>query len=88
LVGARRRQLLARLADLAVPGAVLVGDSVTPTHSPQVALRIGYRDLVTPWWQQYNIPAGQMAALVDGTGWSIERHLEDGDDHAVLLRRV
>jgi hypothetical protein len=29
-----------------------------------------------------------MPALVDGTGWKMERHLEDGEDHAVLLRRL
>jgi hypothetical protein len=28
-----------------------------------------------------------MAAMVEGTGWRLERHLEDGEDHAVLLRR-
>jgi SAM-dependent methyltransferase len=81
------RRLLARLADLAVPGAVLIGDSVTPGGAAQVMLRIRYRDLVTPWWRQYNIPARRMAALVEGTGWRVERHLEDGEDHAVLLRR-
>jgi len=53
----------------------------------QRGLRIRYKNLVTPWWPQYNIPATQMAALVDGTGWRMERHLEDGEDHAVLLRR-
>jgi hypothetical protein len=26
------------------------------------------------------------AALVDGTGWRMERHLEDGENHAVLLQ--
>ncbi len=82
------RRLLARLAELVTPGAVLVGDSVTPQNSPQVALRIRYRDLVTPWWPQYNIPAGQMAALIEGTGWRLDRHLQDGEDHAVLLRRT
>jgi hypothetical protein len=82
------RRLLTRLAELAVPGAVLVGDSVTPDGSARVLLRIRYRDLVTPWWPQYNIPATQMAALVDGTGWGMEMHLRDGDEHAVLLRRT
>jgi hypothetical protein len=86
--GEGNRRLLARLAELVTPGAVLVGDSVTPGGSPQVALRIRYRDLVTPWWPAYKISAGQMAALVDGTGWRIERHLEDGEDHAVPLRRA
>jgi len=82
------RRLLARLAELVVPGAVLVGDSVTPTGPARVVLRIRYRHLVTPWWPQYNVPAAQMAALVDGTGWRIEMHLEDGEDHAVLLRQA
>jgi SAM-dependent methyltransferase len=82
------RRLLARLAELAAPGAVLIGDSVTPDGPARVVLRIRYRDLVTPWWPQYNIPAAQMAALVDGTGWSMKMHLGDGEDHAVLLQRA
>jgi hypothetical protein len=41
-----------------------------------------------PPWPQYNIPAEQMTALVDGTGWTIGEHLRDGADHAVLLRRT
>jgi SAM-dependent methyltransferase len=82
------RRLLARLAELAAPGAVLVGDTVTPDGPARVVLRIRYRNLVTPWWPQYNIPAERMAALVDGTGWRMELHLQDGEDHAVLLRRA
>lgn len=85
---AGNQHLLARLAGLAAPGAVLVGDSVNPDGPARVVLRIRYRGLVTPWWPQYNIPARQMAALVDGTGWKMDRHLEDGADHAVLLRRA
>jgi len=81
-------RLLTRLAELAAPGAVLVGDSVTPSGAPQVDLRIRYKDLTTPWWPQYNIPAGRMAAFVEGTGWTIQKHLQDGEDHAVLLRRT
>jgi SAM-dependent methyltransferase len=82
------RRLLIRLAELAVPGAVLVGDSVTPAGEPHVDLRVWYRGLVTPWWPQYNIPASQVAALVEDTGWRVEVQLEDGEDHAVLLRRA
>jgi SAM-dependent methyltransferase len=81
------RRLLTRLAAQVEPGAVLIGDSVT-SDEPQVQLRIRYRELVTPSWPQYNIPTAQMPALVEGTGWRIEMHLEDGDDHAVLLRRT
>lgn len=82
------RHLLARLAELAAPGAVLVGDSVTPAGPAHVNLRIRYRHLVTPWWPQYNIPFAQMATLVEGTGWQLEQHLADREDHAVLLRRA
>lgn len=82
------RRLLARLAELVAPSAVIVGDSVTPRGPPRVDLRIRYRHLVTPWWPQYNIPFAQMPTLVEGTGWQLERHLEDGEDHAVLLRRA
>jgi SAM-dependent methyltransferase len=82
------RRLLTRLAELAAPGAVLVGDSVTPAGEPHVDLRVWYRSLVTPWWPQYNIPAAHVAALVADTGWRIETQLEDGEEHAVLLRRA
>jgi hypothetical protein len=80
--------MLTQLAELVTPGAVLVGDSVNPSRSPQVDLRIRYKNLITPWWPQYNIPAERMTALVDGTGWTIDKHLRDGEDHAVLLRRA
>lgn len=82
------RRLPGRLAELTGPGAVLVGDSVTPDGPPRVVLRLHYLGLVTPWWPQYNIPASQMTALVEGTGWRMDRHLQDGEDHAVLLRRA
>jgi hypothetical protein len=55
--------------------------------SAQVTLRIRYRDLVTPWWSQYSIPAAEMASMVEGTVWQLETHLQAGEDHAVLLRR-
>ena len=80
------RRLLKRLAQQTAPGGLLVGDTVDPGGPPQIGLRIRYRDMVTPWWQQYNVPKAEIPALVDGTGWQIERHLADGDDHAVLLR--
>jgi hypothetical protein len=28
------------------------------------------------------------AALLDGTGWRMERHLNHGENHAVLLQRA
>jgi SAM-dependent methyltransferase len=80
------RQLLRRLAQQSAPGALLVGDTVEPGGAAEVRLRIRYRDMVTPWWRQRNMANAEIPALVDGTGWRLERHLEDGVDHAVLLR--
>ena len=80
------RQLLSRLAQQSAPGALLIGDTVEPGDPAEIRLRIRYRDMVTPWWEQRNVAKTEIPALVDGTGWQIERQLEDGVDHAVLLR--
>jgi hypothetical protein len=77
-----------RRAELSAPDAVLVGDTVTPEGPAGIVPRIRYRHWVTPWWPQYSIPAGRMGVLVAATGWRVDQHLEDGDDHAVLLRRA
>jgi GNAT superfamily N-acetyltransferase len=84
----RNRALLARLAELATDDAVLIGDTVEPDHDREFGLRIRYRGEATPWWRQYNIPVAKIPALVEGTGWRIDRHLVAGTDHAVLLRRA
>jgi SAM-dependent methyltransferase len=82
------RSLLRRLAEITLPGAVLLGDSVNPRKDPQVSFRIYYGTTVSPWWQQRNVAAREVESLVAGTGWAVERQLEDGDDHSVLLRRA
>jgi SAM-dependent methyltransferase len=82
------RTLLRRLSEISTPGALLIADSVTSAGPPELRLRIRHRDLVTPWWSQRNVSASEIPALVDGTGWTIERHIEDGTDHAVALRNA
>ena len=82
------RALLTRLSAIAAPDAVLVADTVDPHGPPEIGLRIRYKGVATPWWPQLNVPVHQVAALVDGTGWTIDRHLLDLPDHAVLLRRA
>jgi SAM-dependent methyltransferase len=82
------RRLLTRLAECTSPDARLIGDSVNYEGRAEIGLRIRYRDVVTPWWRQCNVAAREVEALVDGTGWAIERQVEDGADHAVVLRRV
>ena len=81
------RRLLTELGSRTAPGALLVGDTVEPGGHADVHLRIRYRDMVTPWWAQRNMSKAEIPALVEGTGWRVERHLDDGDDHAVLLRK-
>lgn len=81
------RRLLRRLAAVAAPGALLIGDSVNYEGRSEIGLRIRYRELVTPWWRQRNVSAPEVADLVAGTGWTVERQIEDGVDHSVALRR-
>lgn len=82
------RQLLRRLADVSAPGAVLVGDTVDPAGPGDVRLRIRYRGQATPWWRQYNIAPDELVALISDTGWTLEHHILELPDHAVLLRRT
>jgi hypothetical protein len=82
------RRLLTRLADVTGPGARLIGDSVDYDGRLGVSLRLRYRDQVTPWWRQYNVPTAQIPQLVAGTGWEVERHVQGGVNHAVVLRRT
>jgi RimJ/RimL family protein N-acetyltransferase len=81
------RALLARLAVVAAPGAILVGDTVEPAGPPEIGLRIRYKGTATRWWRQRNVAVAEIPSLIDGTGWSLDRQLVDQPDHAVLLRR-
>jgi hypothetical protein len=81
------RRLLSRLAELAAPDAVLVGDSVDPPGTtPDVDVRVRYKGIATPWWQQRTIPAADVAALVDGIGWALDRHHMEPPNYAILRR--
>jgi SAM-dependent methyltransferase len=97
------RRLLTQLGAMTVPGGLLIGDSVDPDdpddvdyqdrnrregfHLGRVRLRLRYGDVVTPWWELLNLPPAEIEMLVSGTGWMLEEHLEEGDDHLVVLRR-
>jgi SAM-dependent methyltransferase len=56
-------------------------------HRGATRLRLRYGTLLTPWWNQINLSPGEVPGLVDGTGWSLEEHVRDGEDHLVVLRR-
>lgn len=82
------RRLLETLAGRCPPGAVLVGDSVDGAPRPQVRLRIGDGQTVTPWWDQRNEAPDEVDALVEDTGWEVVERRVRGTEHGVrLLRR-
>jgi SAM-dependent methyltransferase len=67
-----------------------VYDTADPTHvaylrrnrergrlSGELRLRVRFRDLVGPWFDYLIVSKEEMTELVDGTGWSASRFLED-----------
>ena len=88
---------------MTVPGGLLIGDSMdlddpgdleyqernrrAGFHRGRVRLRLRYRDLVSPWWNLLNLPPAHIEALVDSTGWRLEEHVIEGDDHLVVLQQ-
>jgi SAM-dependent methyltransferase len=56
-------------------------------HRGHVRLRLHYGDLVTPWWDQINLPPEELEELIKGTGWSLIEILGDAEGYGVVLRR-
>lgn len=56
-------------------------------HRGHVRLRLRYEDLVTPWWDQLNIPPTEIDPLVEGTGWTLQERAGDDGGYAVVLHR-
>ena len=57
-------------------------------HRGEVRLRLRYGGKVSPWWNMICIPGSEMSSLVEGTGWTIIEHVEDGcDQYVALVRR-
>ena len=54
----------------------------------QVRLRLRYGQVVSPWWDQVNITIQDLPRLVERTGWTIQEHHINGEDHYALLRRL
>ena len=50
-------------------------------------LRIRYRDLATPWFDCLFLSREELRALADGTGWAVERFVDDGVGYVAVLRR-
>lgn len=53
----------------------------------QVRIRIRYGTHVTPWFDYLLVSPGEMAGILDGTGWSIERILKSGGPPYIAVIR-
>jgi SAM-dependent methyltransferase len=51
----------------------------------QLRLRVRYRNLVDPWFDYLLVSPDEMAELVDGTGWRIERLTLDESSYFVAV---
>jgi SAM-dependent methyltransferase len=57
-------------------------------HRGHVRLRLRYRELVTPWWDQLNIAPAEIQGLVEGTGWSLRERAGDDEGYGVVLAKT
>jgi SAM-dependent methyltransferase len=54
----------------------------------QVRIRIRYETYVTPWFDYLLVSPDEMAGILDGTGWSIERILKSsGAPYIAVIRK-
>lgn len=53
----------------------------------QVRIRIRYETYVTPWFDYLLVSPGEMAGVLEGTGWSIERILKSGTPAYIAIIR-
>jgi SAM-dependent methyltransferase len=44
----------------------------------QIRIRVRYRECVGPWFDYLLVSPQEMAQIVGGTGWAVERHVSDG----------
>ena len=55
----------------------------------QIRIRIRFHEFVGPWFDYLLVSQAEMSAIVNGTGWDVDRFLtEDGPRYVALIRRV
>jgi SAM-dependent methyltransferase len=54
----------------------------------QIRIRVRFRDLATPWFDYLMVSPGELAELLDGTGWAMERILEGEDTYIAVIGKV
>ena len=57
--------------------------------SGQIRIRIRFNEFVGPWFDYLLVSPAEMSAIVDGTGWEVDRFLVENDPrYAAVIRRV
>lgn len=57
--------------------------------SGQIRIRIRFNQWIGPWFEYLLVSPAEMSAIVEGTGWEIDRFLtEDGPRYTAVIRRV
>jgi SAM-dependent methyltransferase len=94
-LGKAGRRLLRRLHRLTTERARIVTDSVDPSRlepehraTASRRIRVRYRNHASPWFRYVMLPAHDFAPLVAGSGWRVERILDDGSPrYGVVLEK-
>ena len=71
------------LAGIAMPRALLISDTVSPSRggdtSDDYFYRVRYHDRATPWFKYLMFEPDDLAALVAGTGWQVHSIHDTGE---------
>jgi hypothetical protein len=54
----------------------------------QIRLRVRYRELATPWFDYLMVSQGELADLLDDTGWSIGQVFESEDTYVAVIEKT
>jgi SAM-dependent methyltransferase len=56
--------------------------------SGQIRIRVRYRDQATPWFDYLMVSQEELEALLDGTGWQLDRVLESEDTYVAVIDKT
>ena len=55
----------------------------------QIRIRVRYRQYATPWFDYLCVSKSEMAAILHGTGWTVERYLDSGSSgYIAILKKL
>ncbi len=54
----------------------------------QLRVRVRYRDLTTRWMDWLQVSPEELASLLDGNAWRLERTLGSGPSYVAIIERA